>query len=152
MSASCAARKYEPVVFLKTKKTLKERQDDLVAEINGLGDCFEQFSYLLFRAGNLPEMKASQKTTENRIRGCQSVVWADIRVEDGILYFSADSETLIIKGVLAIFAELLDGTPVEEIRNTPIDILERTELAVTFESERTIGIKSVLRQVGQAAE
>lgn len=129
--------------------TLKERQDMLVEKINGLGDCFEQFSYLIFRSGTLSPMQEEKKTDKNMIRGCQSVVWADIRIENDRMFFEADSETLIIKGILSIFEELLNGTPVSEIRSTSIDILDRTELMVTFESERVIGIKSILRAVRQ---
>lgn len=131
--------------------TLQEKQDALVNEINGLGDCFDQYSYLIFRAGNLPGLPEEKKTEDNLIRGCQSIVWAEIRVTDDRIQYQADSETLIIKGILAIIADLVDGTPVEEICTTPIDILDRTELAVTFESERMAGIQSILRQIKEIA-
>ncbi len=132
--------------------SLQKKQNALVEEINGLGDCFEQYSYLIFRSGQMPEMDDCYKTEENLIRGCQSVVWVQIDIKDGKMYFQADSETLIIRGILAILTELVHGERIAEIAKTPIDIFERTQLAVTFQSDRLSGIQNIIKRIYDAAE
>ena len=130
--------------------TAEERQAALIDEVNSLGDCFEQYSYLIFRSGLLPPLDPALKTEENLVRGCQSVVWAVMSAENGIFHFAADSDTLIIKGVLSILAEIVDGALVGEIRELDLRFLRDTELAVTFESERMTGIGHIFRAVKEA--
>lgn len=132
--------------------TLQEKQEKLAEEINAMGDCLDQYSYLVYRSGALPALPKEDKTETNLVRGCQSIVWAKISVTNGVVHFQADSETLIIKGVLAVLADLVDGTAAAEITETPIDIFERTELAVSFESERLGGIRSILQKIMQTAK
>ena len=131
--------------------TIAGRQDAIVETINSLGDGFEQYSYLIFRAGQLPPMTSEYKTDEALVAGCQSIVWLRLNVVDGIMNMQADSDTLIIKGILAILAEIVDGCDANEIISTPITVLERTDLAATFESERLTGIRSILKSIRDRA-
>lgn len=131
--------------------TIAGRQDAIVEAINSLGDGFEQYSYLIFRAGQLPPMTSEYKTDEALVAGCQSIVWLRLNVVDGIMNMQADSDTLIIKGILAILAEIVDGCDANELISTPITVLERTDLAATFESERLTGIRSILKSIRDRA-
>jgi len=131
--------------------TIAGRQDAIVETINSLGDGFEQYSYLIFRAGQLPPMTSEYKTDEALVAGCQSIVWLRLNVVDGIMNMQADSDTLIIKGILAILAEIVDGCDANELISTPITVLERTDLAATFESERLTGIRSILKSIRDRA-
>lgn len=129
-----------------------QRQQKKIDEINALGDCFDQYSYLLYRAGQMPPMDAAYKTDAYRVKGCQSVVWLDLKVCDGVMVMQADSETLLMKGVLAVLADVVNGASPQEICANAITIFDETELAVTFESDRLSGLRSILRRIRQAAQ
>ena len=87
--------------------TLSEKQNAMIAEINGLGDCFEQYSYLLVKSQELPSMPENLHNGETLVPGCQSKVWLSVRTAHERVYFDADSDTLILKGVLELLRELL---------------------------------------------
>lgn len=130
---------------------LELRQNRLVDEINHLGDSLEQYSYLVYRSGQMPALPEQYKTETNRVKGCQSVVWMVLSVEDGIMHFKADSDTLLMKGVLAVLQDLVDGVAAEDVCQTSIDIFDRTQLAVSFQSDRLAGIQSILNNIQKTA-
>lgn len=142
---------FEKEMHVKRGSELELRQNRLVEEINHLGDSLEQYSYLVYRSGQMPVLSEQYKTEANRVKGCQSVVWMVVSVEDGILHFQADSDTLLMKGVLAVLQDLVDGVAAEDVCQTPIDIFERTQLAVSFQSDRLAGIQSILNNIRKTA-
>lgn len=131
--------------------TLAERQEHMIEAINELGDCFDQYSYLLVKAQELPVLPERRRTPEALVPGCQSQVWLYALKEAGRLYFEADSDTLILRGVLQLLRELLDGAACEEAVALEIRLLAETELAATFTSDRNTGVKSILAKLKQAA-
>ena len=131
--------------------TAAERQNAIVERINGFGDCFEQYSYLILLSGQLPAMPGELKTEENRVEGCQSVVWVSTRRRDGRLRVFADSDTLILRGVLSLIAEIADGAPCGELAELELDLLDRTDLGLVFRSERLTGIGHIWRRIRDAA-
>jgi len=132
--------------------TLEEKQTRMIAEINKLGDCFEQYAYLIFKSGQLPPMPEALRTDENLVSGCQSVVWLSLSVADGRMYLEAATDTLIIAGVLQILRELLEGEPAAEIAGLNIRLFSETELSATFTSDRNTGVKSILKRIQETAQ
>ncbi len=132
--------------------TLKEKQAELIRVINGMGDCFDQYSYLIFKASQLPPLPEKLRTNARLVSGCQSRVWLITQVEDGTFHMQADSDTMLIRGILAILTELLDGMPAREVAEAEITVLRETELSATFTSERNIGMRSILRQIRLSAQ
>ena len=139
------------VIYPQKKSELTLRQNRLVDEINHLGDSLEQYSYLVYRSGQMPALHEKYRTEANRVKGCQSVVWMVLSVEDGIMHLKADSDTLLMKGVLAVLQDLVDGVAVEDVCQTSIDIFDRTQLAVSFQSDRLAGIQSILNSIQKTA-
>lgn len=131
--------------------TLAEAQDRLVDEINALGDAFAQYEYLISLSGLFPPMAAEERTEERLVRGCQSRVWLDMKLRDGRFYLRADSGTLIIRGVLALLCELLNGRPAAEVAAARLDFLQRTELTATFADTRRQGLAAVLGRIRRFA-
>ena len=76
--------------------TLSEKQNVMIAEINRLGDCFEQYSYLLVKSQELPSMPENLHIGETLVPGCQSKVWLSVRTVHGRVYFDADSDLSLI--------------------------------------------------------
>ena len=120
--------------------TLSEKQNAMIAEINRLGDCFEQYSYLLVNIG------------ETLVPGCQSKVWLSVRTVHGRVYFDADSDTLILKGVLQLLRELLWGEEISEVSALHITLFTETELAATFTSDRNTGVREIIRRIASCKD
>ena len=128
--------------------TIKECEAQMADEINALGDCLDQYSYLIAKSGQLPPMEETARDKCRLVAGCQSKVWIGVEIKAGRVHLEMDSDALVIRGVLALLGDLLEGRTVQEIiQMEPFGLFERTELAVTFSSERRQGIDSMIRQI-----
>lgn len=132
--------------------TFREKQAELVERVNGLGDCFDQYAYLISQAAELPAMPKNLHTEKELVAGCQSRVWIHVSARpDGTILLQADSDTLIMKGILHLFAGLIEGCAPGEVIKDPWDFLGKTELTVTFPSSRMAGIESIVRRIKSEA-
>ena len=127
--------------------TLTERQARLIERVNALGDCLDQYHYLITCAGKLPLMAPEHRTGTYLVKGCQSKVWLYLRDENGRLYMEADSDALTLKGVLSLLVELVNGAALDEIAHMGFNFLQQTELSVSFTSERMVGMRSVMDRI-----
>lgn len=132
--------------------TLSDKQKDMIGRINALGDCFDQYSYLLVKAQELPEMTSLMRSDEALVPGCQSQVWLYVWTENDRLYFDADSDTLILRGVLMLLKDLLYGEKLSEVRSLDVRLFSETELTATFTSDRNTGVRSILRLIRDACQ
>ena len=132
-------------------KSIREKQDEIVADFKEMGDDFVKYSYLINLSGMLPDMDESMKNNANMVGGCQSRVWLDIKVSGGRMYFNADSDTMIIKGILYLLREILSGQYVKAVSDANIDFLDRADIMVTFESDRRKGIGYIIKKIKETA-
>ena len=130
---------------------LEQNRIKLREEFSEFEDGFERYSYLVEIAGMLPPMAEELHTDENLVRGCQSHVWVSTEVKDGRFFFEADSDTLIIKGVLLLLQDLLCGVPLEEAASIELDVLADAGLTAEFSDERQKGIGFVMRKLREDA-
>lgn len=131
--------------------TLKKRQERITDEINSLGDCLEQFSYLTAVAAELPTAPEMLYQAEHLVSGCQSKVWLKLTFPDGKAHLEADSDTWILKGILYLLYELLEDCPAPEIAETEIMLFSQTELTAAFPESRNHGLKSILTTIQHTA-
>lgn len=131
--------------------TLSEAQDRLVEEITALGDAWDQYEYLILLAGRLPPLDESERTEEALVAGCQSRVWLVMEKRDGRFSLRADSGTLILRGVLYLLTDLLNGRPAAEVAAAKLDFLQRTEMTATFAAPRRQGLAAVLEKIRRFA-
>ena len=131
---------------------LEQNRIKLREEFSEFEDGFERYSYLVEIAGMLPPMAEELHTDENLVRGCQSHVWVSTEAKDGRFFFEADSDTLIIKGVLLLLQDLLCGVPLEEAASVELDVLADAGLTAEFSDERQKGIGFVMRRLKEDAE
>ncbi len=133
--------------------TLAEKQAHLIQTVNALGDCFDQYSYLIVRSNDLPAFPEEYRLDSNLVEGCQSKVWLHMQANpDGSFHMDADSDALILKGVLAIIAELVEGAPVAEVAALEWNILDQTELGATFTSARSVGMRQAFSTLSETAK
>ena len=133
------------------ESTIKEIQEQIIREFQEIGDSFDQYAYLIELACLHEAMPEEKKTEANLVKGCQSHVWLDIQCKEGILTFTSDSDTLILKGILYLLAKMFNGKPCREVAETEVTFLTETDLMQVFESDRQKGIGYVLKTLQKAA-
>lgn len=130
---------------------LEQKQAQLIASINALGDCFDQYSYLLVRSNDLPPLPEKYRTPSYLVKGCQSKVWIHTAYIGGKLHLDCDSDALILKGILAIFRDLIEGADAQELSALDWRLLSDTELGATFTSDRSAGMRRVMQIIQESA-
>ena len=97
--------------------TIKEIEREIVDEFAIFTDWMDKYEYIIELGKGVPAIEERDKTEENLIKGCQSRVWLSCRIEDGKLYFAADSDAIITKGIISLLIRVYNG-------QTPADILQ----------------------------
>jgi cysteine desulfuration protein SufE len=130
---------------------VNEIEKQLIDDFNLLDTWEERYDYLIELGQNLPEMPDALKTDLNLVRGCQSSVWFDIRCEQGQLWFQADSDSLIVKGMVAILTQVLNGRPASEVLQFDLTLFETLGLWRHLSSQRTNGLTAMVTHLKAAA-
>lgn len=126
--------------------SITEELEQLKAEFASLPDGFSRYSYLVELAALLPRAEDLQQE-ERLYRGCQSQVWLRVERKEGRCRLAADSDTLIIRGVLALFVDLLDDRPAEEVLAARFHLLDDLGIGEHFTSRRAGGIAGLLPEI-----
>lgn len=104
------------------------KQEELLEELGLFQDWTERYEYVIGLGKHLPAMPEDAKNPDLLIRGCQSQVWLDAKLEDGKVRYLADSDSLITKGMIALFIRVLDGASPDEILTADLGFIDRTGL------------------------
>ena len=130
----------------------EERLQDLLDELDLFQDWTERYEYIISLGKKLPPLEEAYKTDESLIKGCQSRVWVHTEQDNnGLLKLCADSESLITKGLIAVFVRLLSGLPPEEILKADMSKLDKTGLKDHLAPTRANALNSMAAQIKQAA-
>jgi len=132
-------------------QTIQEIQDEIVRDFEQIGDPFDQYAYLVELACAHTALAPEEKTQDCLVEGCQSRVWIRPRCKNGLFWFSSDSDTLIIKGVLSLLERLFCGQSCMDVAAAQVDFLHRTFIMETFETDRQKGIGYVISALRQSA-
>ena len=122
-------------------------QERIVSEIEGAGDPFNQFEYLLVKASQLDEMPDERKRPDALVKDCQSQVWLYLHDVGGRPVIEADSDTLMIRGTIQILKEMFDGQAPEDVVACDVDYIQRTDLAYAFDSKRVAGQVAIVKRI-----
>lgn len=136
---------------MEEKMTIAELEDTFIDDLNMLGDWFLQYEYLLEISTELPKIPEEQRTAESKVPGCQSGVWLDLSFTDGRIHVTADSDALIIRGILSVIVSLLDDRlPGEVVAYVP-RFIEETNIKQQISTDRFNGINSVIKSIQDLA-
>jgi cysteine desulfuration protein SufE len=127
--------------------TLDDIRKKFVSDFQMMDDSFGRHAYLLELAALLPPMDSSLKNESRLVKGCQSMVWLSLRLDEGRVMISADSDTLIVRGILFIIIEILSGRTADEILSAGFDFLKDAGIMETFSAERMKGIGNVIESI-----
>lgn len=128
--------------------SFSQQQEMLVDAINEMGDVLSQYTYLVEISAGFPAMADWEKERASLVDRCQSQVWISCVVDDdGAVWFHADSDTLIVRGVLYLMMQLVNGRQALEMEGCNFDFVEKTELADAFSDERLSGFSSIQQKM-----
>ncbi|MDE6237566.1 MAG: SufE family protein [Muribaculaceae bacterium] len=128
--------------------TINEIQDEIIEEFEGLTDWMDRYAYIIDLGNTLPDYPEALKTPENLIEGCQSRVWIDAKEEaDGELKFEADSDALIVKGIVALLLRVLSGHTPQEILDADLYFIDKIGLKEHLSPTRSNGLVSMVKQI-----
>jgi cysteine desulfuration protein SufE len=130
-----------------TSMTIQEQQDEIVADFELFGDWMEKYEYIIQLGKELPLIDKKYKTDENLIRGCQSKVWLHAEYRDGKLFFTADSDAVITKGLVALVILVLSGHAPKDIADAEITFIDAIGLRNHLSPTRSNGLLSMLKQI-----
>lgn len=126
---------------------VEQAQAEVIEEFAFFEDWMDRYQYLIDLGRRLPELPASDRSEENRIRGCQSQVWFAVEERDGRLFFRAISDAAIVSGLIALLLRIYSGRKPGDILATPPDFVQELGLESHLSPTRSTGLASMLEAI-----
>lgn len=127
--------------------TINESQDEIIEEFELFDDWADKYEYIIDLGKKLKGLPEEQKTEDNIIKGCQSRVWLNARKEDESLLFDADSEAIIVKGLVNMLIRVLSGHTPQEIAKADLYFMEKIGMSQHLAQTRSNGLASMVKQM-----
>ncbi len=132
--------------------TIKEIQDNIVEEFSMFDDWMDRYALLIEMGRDCPLIDEKMKDEAHLINGCQSRVWLNAELKDGKVYFSADSDAVITKGIINLLIRTLSGQTPDDILAADMSFLDEIGLKENLSPTRSNGLASMLKQMLLYAE
>lgn len=127
--------------------TINEVQDEIIAEFNDFDDWMDRYQLLIDLGNEQESIDEKYKTEQNLIEGCQSRVWLQADEVEGKVIFQAESDALIVKGIIALLIKVLSGHTPDEILNTDLYLIDKIGLREHLSPTRSNGLLSMVKQM-----
>jgi len=127
--------------------SIKEREREIVEEFALFPDWMDKYEYLIELGKSLPAIAEEDKTDENLIKGCQSRVWLKCGVKEGKLWFTADSDAIITKGIISLLIKIYNGETPQEILAAPPEFIKEIGLQENLSPTRANGLASMVERI-----
>lgn len=128
--------------------TINEVQDEIIAEMSGMDDWLDRYAYIIDLGNTLQPIPEPLKTPANLIEGCQSRVWIDAKLDDaGKIHFRADSDALIVKGIVTLLMRVLNDRTPDEILSADLYFIDRIGLHEHLSPTRSNGLVAMVKQI-----
>jgi len=127
--------------------TIQETEQEIIEEFEIFEDWMGKYEYLIDMGKSLPLIDERYKTEDKIIKGCQSQVWMHSELKDGKIFFTADSDAIITKGMVALMIRVLSGHTPEEIMNAKLEFVEKIGLTKHLSPTRSNGLLAMIKQM-----
>jgi len=128
-------------------KAISDIQEEIIDEFILFEDWMQRYEYIIDLGKSLPLIDEAHKTENNLIKGCQSKVWVHADMEEDKLHFTADSEAILTKGIIAILIRVLSGQPPQAIVDASTDFIDQIGLKEHLSATRANGLVSMIKQM-----
>lgn len=131
--------------------TLEEKKQSIVEDFSLYEEWLDKYEYLIELGKSLAPFPEEKKTEERLIKGCQSRVWLDSELKDGKLYFTADSDAIITRGIISLLVSVYSGRTPGEIAGDDFGFVEEIGLKENLSPTRANGLVSMIERIKQIA-
>ena len=128
-------------------KTIDEIQDEIIDDFSLFDDWMQKYEYIIDLGKKLPLIDEAYKRDEYLIKGCQSQVWLRAELKNGRVYFRADSDAVITKGIIALLINVLSGQKAEDIAESDLYFIDQIGLKEHLSPTRSNGLTSMIKQM-----
>lgn len=132
--------------------SLEESKQSIIDDFSMFDEWLDKYEYIIEIGKKLDSFPENKKTDERLIKGCQSRVWLDWEVKNGKLYFTADSDAIITKGIISLLISVYSGRSAEEIAGDDFSFLEELGLKENLSPTRANGLESMVETIKRAAK
>ena len=122
-------------------------QEDIIEEFSIFDDWLDKYDYLISLSDTLSAIDASKRTEQHLIEGCQSRVWVAAELNDGVMHYTADSDAIITKGIIALLVRVMNGRTPEEITNLDLYFIDAIGLGENLSPTRSNGLRAMIAQM-----
>lgn len=133
------------------EKTLEQVENEVLEEFSVFDDWLDKYEYLIELGKDLDSYPDEAKTDDKLIKGCQSRVWLDHKMEDGKIVFRADSDAIITKGIISLLISIYSGRTPQEILNSDFSVVEKIGLKENLSPTRANGLVSMIAKIKETA-
>jgi len=127
--------------------TIKEIQEEIIDEFSMFDDWMERYEYIIDLGKSLPLIDSALKFDENLIKGCQSKVWLHSELQNEKLVFTADSDAILTKGIVALLLRVFSNQKAEDILNADTNFIDQIGLKEHLSPTRANGLISMIKQI-----
>src|SRR5450755_3162468 len=127
--------------------TISETEKEITEEFALFDSWDDKYEYIIDLGKRLEPLEPQYKTDENRVRGCQSTVWLVAHFKDGRIFYQADSDAMIVKGLISMLIRVLSGRTTDEIINAKLDFIREIGMTTHLAQTRSNGLLSMVKQM-----
>ena len=122
-------------------------QEEIIEEFSMFDDWLDKYDYIISLSENLPAIDPAKRTDKYLIEGCQSRVWVSSELKDGKMVYTADSDAIITKGIIALLIRVMDGRSPEEAANIDLYFIDAIGLGENLSPTRSNGLRAMIAQM-----
>ena len=130
-----------------TNKSIAEIEAEIVDEFSLFDSWDDKYEYIIDLGKKLAPLDDQYKKDENKVRGCQSTVWLVASEEDGRIYYKAESDAVIVKGLISMLIRVLSGQPAQDIIDAKLDFINQIGMMSHLAQTRSNGLLSMIKQM-----
>jgi cysteine desulfuration protein SufE len=132
---------------MSNNKSIKEVEDEIIEAFSWFETWEEKYEYIIELGKKLPVLDEKYKLEENIIKGCQSTVWLVADSRDGKVFYQADSDAIIVKGLVSMLISVLSGHPPDEIMGAKLDFIREIGMMTHLAQTRSNGLVAMVKQI-----
>ena len=132
---------------MNEKSTIERIEEEIVDEFSLFDSWDDRYEYIIDLGKKLPPLDEKYKLDENKVRGCQSTVWLAAAFDGGKVFFKADSDSTIVKGLISILIRVLSGQTPDAIINARLDFINRIGMTSHLAQTRSNGLLAMVRSI-----
>ncbi|MCC8114292.1 MAG: SufE family protein [Bacteroidales bacterium] len=127
--------------------TINEKQQEIIDEFSDIDDWMDRYAYIIDLGNALPPIDEKYKTPQHLIEGCQSRVWLNAELKDGKVHYTADSDAIIVKGIISLLISVLNDHTPQEILDADLHFIDAIGLSEHLSPTRSNGLLAMVKQM-----